>query len=478
MAKSTAPIKFGTDGWRALISDEFTFGNVRVCTEAVCRLLKEQGLADQGLILGYDTRFNSQEFATEVARTAAGNGVKTYFSTEATPTPVVSFNVTSMKAGGAIIITASHNPGEWNGFKYKPSYGGSASPEVIARLESHISHILAQSGDSAIPIEEAVKSGLLHKMDFAPAYLTNLESMIDLEAIRSSGLRVVIDSMHGAGAHYLSSIIDGGPTTITELRADPDPSFPGMEQPEPIVQNLQPTVKVIKEGKFDVGLATDGDADRLGILDENGVFITTLQSFSLLCLHQLSIKKRRGPIVKSLTQSSMINRLGERYKVPVHTTQVGFKYLGPAMMQQDALAAGEESGGYAFRGNIPERDGIFSAMLFLELMVRTGRKPSELVQWLYEEVGPFYYDRWDVPLDPTRPLTFQKMINQPAPIQLAGLPVLSRDKMDGIYHSLEGDCWGLVRFSGTEPLVRLYAEADSPERVGAILSDMRNMLGP
>ena len=477
MTSNTTPIKFGTDGWRALIARDFTFASVRACAEGVCRLLREQGLADRGLVVGYDTRFGSPEFAADVAQAAAGNGVKVYLCNQVTPTPVVSFNVLDHKAGGAVVITASHNPGLWNGFKYKPEYAGSASPEIVERLEQHIADVLREGSDNAISLDAARQKGLLEKIEPAPSYLQNLGSIMDLDAIRNAGLRVAVDSMHGAGAGYISSLLNGGSTTVTDLRAERNPLFPGMDQPEPITQNLLPTAEAMRQGSFDVAIATDGDADRLGVLDEHGAFITTLQTFSLLCLHQLEVRGERGPLVKSLTQSGMVDRLGSLYEVPVHTTQVGFKYLGPVMMEVDALAAGEESGGYAFRGNIPERDGILSGLLFLELMVQTGKRPSELVEWIYEKTGPFHYDRWDVPLDPERPATLKGMLDQAPPETLAGLPVLRRDTLEGVYHALEGGYWGLVRFSGTEPLVRLYAEADSPERVQSVLGDMRGMLG-
>ncbi len=469
-------IKFGTDGWRALIARDFTFANVRACAEGVGRLLLEEGTAERGLVVGYDTRFGSPEFAAEVARVTTAQGIPTYLCDRVTPTPVVSYNIVHRHAAGGVVITASHNPAAWNGFKYKPSYGGSASPETIARLEAHIAAAATAAGDTP-PAAPSPRAGALEEFDPAPPYLENVAKTLDLSAIQGAGLRVAVDSMHGAGAGYLRRLLEGGRTSVTELRGEHNPLFPGMAQPEPIAPNLHGTIAAVRDGGFDVALATDGDADRLGVLDEQGEFLTTLQTFSLLCMHLLEVRGERGPLVKSLTQSGMVDKLGELYGVPVHTTPVGFKHLGPAMMGHDALAAGEESGGYAFRGNVPERDGLFSALLFLELMVRTSRRPSELVRWLSEKVGPHAYDRWDLPLDSGKGPSPQKLLAGAPPERLGGLRVQSRDSMDGVRYVLEQGYWGLVRFSGTEPLVRLYAEAESPDGVRAVLGDLRTLAG-
>ena len=473
MTSKPSTIKFGTDGWRALIAREFTFANVRACASGVCRLLAEDGASSRGLVVGYDTRFGSPEFAAEVASVAAAHGITAYLCDRVAPTPVVSFNVAHRGAGGGVVITASHNPGAWNGFKYKPSYGGSAPPGVIARLEQHIADALAEGADAAMPLGEARGRGLVVDYDPSPPYLENIARVLDLDAVRNAGVRLAVDSMHGAGAGYLAGLLEGGTTTVTEIRAERNPLFPGMAQPEPIASNLEPTSATVWHGGYDVALATDGDADRLGVLNEQGTFISTLQTFSLLCLHQLEVRGERGPLVKSLTQSAMIDKLGARYGVPVHTTQVGFKFLGSVMMREDALAAGEESGGYAFRGNIPERDGIFSALLFVEMMVRTGKRPSELVDWLTELVGPHYYDRLDVQLaEGVRPPSTTALAAA-VPERIAGLRVEGCETTDGARFVLEQGFWGLVRASGTEPLVRIYAEADSPERVQLLLAELK-----
>ena len=466
-------IRFGTDGWRALIARDYTFENVRICAAAVAAYLKEEGLGDRGAVVGYDTRFGSPEFAAEAAAVIAATGVPAFLSDQVSPTPVVSYSILHQRAGGGAIITASHNSGLWNGFKYKPDYAGSAPPEIVSRIEAHIDALQAAGGVDA-PGREAPRPQLV---DMTTPYLANLATAMDLEAIGSSGLRVGVDAMHGAGAGFFTAALAGTGANVQEMRAERNPAFPGMKQPEPIEPNLGPSIEAARAGRFDVVLANDGDADRLGVLDENGAFIDTLSTFSLLCLHQLDGKGLRGPIVRSLTQSAMVDKLAARYDVPVTVTPVGFKFVGPMMITEAAVAAGEESGGYAFRGNIPERDGIFSGLLFVELMVRTGKRASELVKLLFEQVGEHAYDRLDVDLAPDDPKPDTSTLAAKPPASIAGLRVTDTDTMDGVRYVLEDGFWGLIRPSGTEPLLRIYAEGDSPQRVAEMLQDLRGLAG-
>lgn len=471
---SNAPlIRFGTDGWRALIARDYTFENVRICAAAVAAYLKNEGLGDRGAVVGYDTRFGSPEFAAEVAAVIAASGIPTYLSEHVSPTPVVSYNILHHQAGGGVIITASHNSGLWNGFKYKPDYAGSAPPEIISQIERRIDALQAAGGVDA-PGREAPKAQIV---DMKGPYLANLARAIDLHAIGSAGLRIGVDAMHGAGAGYFSAALAGTGANVEEMRAERNPAFPGMRQPEPIEPNLGPSIEATRAGRFDVVLANDGDADRLGVLDENGTFIDTLSTFSLLCLHQLGNKGLRGPIVRSVTQSAMVDKLAALYDLPVDVTPVGFKFVGPTMITQDAVAAGEESGGYAFRGNIPERDGIFSGLLFVELMVRTGKRASELVKLLHEKVGEHAYDRLDVDLAPGDPKPDAHALAANPPSAIAGLRVTGTDTVDGALYMLESGFWGLIRPSGTEPLLRIYAEGDSPQRVTEMLQELRGLAG-
>ena len=471
-----AAIRFGTDGWRAIIGWEFTADNVRACARGVAAYLQKSGMASRGLVVGYDTRFASENFAAEVAQVTTGAGIHTLLCTQPAPTPVVSYNIVHRGAGGGAIITASHNPPQWNGFKYKPEYGGSASPEVVEALEEEIAATLHEEAPS-LPLAEARKQGLLTDIDPAPLYLARIGQLADLQAIRNSGLNVVVDAMFGAGAGYLPQILAGGTVQATELHGERNPIFPGMAQPEPVAHNLTDLSEAMVSQGADVGIALDGDADRVGLVDEHGRFISTLQTFALMALYLLEVRGERGPLVKSITMTGMIYKLGQLYDVPVYETPVGFKYIGPLMMEKEALAGGEESGGYGFRGHIPERDGILSGLYLLDLMVKTGKRPSELVDYLFSKVGPHFYERLDVPFAPERRAETEGRVASQQPDALAGKRVTARDEIDGTRFHLEGGAWALIRFSGTEPLLRIYAEAESPELVGRILEDARALAG-
>ncbi len=475
--KKPMAIKFGTDGWRGIIAEEFTFRNVRLCTQGTADFLREEGLDTKGLVIGYDTRFASEQFAAAVAEVSAANGIVTFLCDRAAPTPVVSYNVVTRGAGGGVVITASHNPPQWNGFKYKPSYGGSADPEVVAELEMYIGSAEVSGTFERMDLADAETQGLLTHIDPETTYLGHVSSLVDLGAIRDSGLTVITDSMYGAAAGYFPKLLEGGSTKVSELRGERNPAFPGMAQPEPISRNLEALLKAVPRESAQVGLATDGDGDRLGLVDEHGRFITTLQTFALLCLHQLEVLSRRGPLVRSITMTSMVDRLGEIYDVPVFDTPVGFKYLGPTMMKEDALLAGEESGGYAFRCSIPERDGILSGLMILEMIVKTGKTISELLEMLTDKVGPHHYDRWDLKFDARRRDEILARVKNASPPTLGGRPVESVDTRDGFRYVLEGGYWTLIRFSGTEPLIRIYAEGESPEQVETLLRETRAVAG-
>ena len=462
------PIKFGTDGWRGIIAQDFTFENVRACAQSVANYLKQAGLASRGLIIGYDTRFASEDFAAAAAEVVAGNGIKVYLCPKATPTPVISFGVLAKKAGGAIIITASHNPAIWNGFKYKTEQASSASPEITTQIEKNIAHALATGEVKDIPLAEALAQARVEYLDLAPIYFDQLARLIDLSQIRQARLKVIVDSMYGAGAGYFGKLLDGGAIKLTEINGERNPLFPGI-QPEPIEPNLAKlSAMVVGEGA-NVGLATDGDADRLGIMDEKGRFITQLQVFALLALYLLEVRGERGAIVKTITTTSMLYRLGEIFNVPVYETLVGFKYVAPVMLAENALIGGEESGGYGFRGHVPERDGILAGLYFLDLMIKTGKTPSELLDYLYHKVGPHYYHRVDVEFPESERQVIIERIRSNAPGHIDGVKVVKTDTTDGFRFILADNSWLLIRFSGTEPVLRIYAETDSPERVKRLL---------
>ena len=461
----TTDIRFGTDGWRALIAEDFTFENVARCAQGLSLHLKEFGTAGQGLVVGYDTRFLSPEFAETVAAVCAAQGIKVYLADKPAPTPVLSYNVLHHQAGGAAIITASHNPGQWNGFKFKPEYAGSATQEITDRLEGFIAQVATGPTYNAA---EGRDSGLIVDLEPRGPYMERIASLVDLDVIKGAGLDVVVDSMYGAGGGYLPALLSGGKTTVSELHGSRNPAFPGMEQPEPIAHNLNEVTSLIAANGASIGIALDGDADRVGIIDEHGRFVTTLDTFSILAQYLLEQKQQRGAIVKGVTSSIALNKLGEAYGVDVHEMRVGFKNIGPKMSEVDALMGGEESGGFAFRGHIPERDGILSGLYFLEYMASTGDTPTRLLQRLTDKVGPHSFHRRDIAFKATDQERILEMVSAPGLAEIGGVPILDTDTIDGRRFHVE-DGWLAVRFSGTEPLLRIYAEAATPELVTALL---------
>jgi phosphomannomutase len=475
MTNKEIPIKFGTDGWRAVIAEDFTFQNVRYCAHGVAAYLKEAGLAGRGLVIGYDTRFASERFAAATAEVVAAHGIKVYLSPDPAPTPVISYAVTAHRAGGGVVITASHNPGEYNGFKFKDEHGSSAPDEITARIVAHLETAWKSGKVDRLPLAGAQQKGLVAMTDLKPVYMEQINRLVDLPRLRSAGLDIVIDPMYGAGHGYLAGALAGGTTACHEIHAERNPLFPGLH-PEPIMPHLSELADAVRERRAAVGLATDGDADRNGIMDEHGNFINQLQVYALLALYLLEVRGERGALVKTLTTTSMAYKLGELYDVPVIETPVGFKYVAPVMVKENAIFGGEESGGYGYRGHVIERDGILSNLYFLDFMVRTGKTPSELIDYLYSKVGPHYYKRVDIKFpEEKRTAIIEKVKHAPSVID--NVKVARVDTADGFRFVLEDTTWLLVRFSGTEPLLRIYAETDSPERADRLLAIGRDIAG-
>ena len=468
-------ISFGTDGWRAIIAEDFTFANVRACAQGVADYLKNEKLTDRCLVIGYDTRFASEDFAAASAEVIAANGISVYLTSCTAPTPVLSYAITALSAAGGIIITASHNPGKWNGFKYKDSSGASAPGAIVEAIEKLANDALSSSAIKHIPLEQGIAQGLIKTIDPFPMYRDHISKLIDINALSMAKLKVIDDSMFGAGIGYFKKLFQGGSIDLIEINGNRNPLFPGMQQPEPITKNLTTLSTTVRNMKADVGIANDGDADRIGIVDEHGTFLNPHQVFALLVLYLLEVRKERGPIVKSLCATTMLYDLGKQFDVPVYETKVGFKYVAPVMVEKDALIGGEESGGYGFRGNVPERDGILAGLYFLDLMVKTGKTPSQLVSYLFSKVGPHYYDRIDHHLSGQ---DNRELLKKLGPVDtLAGYKVARLDTVDGFRYVLDDGSWLLIRFSGTEPLVRIYAEAKSQEQVEQLLMSGKKMLG-
>jgi phosphomannomutase len=476
MSQPPLKIQFGTDGWRAIIAEDYTFDNVRSCAEGVARYLEKAGLAGRGVVIGYDTRFASEDFAAASAEVVAAHDIKVYLFDSAAATPVACHAILDKGAGGAIVITASHNPGAYNGFKYKPEYAGSAPPEVVEALEAEIDAGQLDGTPRRLAIEAGIDAGLIQRFDPRPAYDAQIARLLDLDRIRSAGINLVFDAMHATGAGVYERLFGGGATRILELRGERNPAFPGMSSPEPIARNLTALSETVVNGGADIGLAADGDADRLGVVDEHGSFIDQLQTYALLCYYLLEYRGARGPIIRSITSTRMIDRLGELYGVPVHETPVGFKFLGPKMMETQAIAAGEESGGYAFAQHLPERDGCFAGLLLLDLLARSGKSPSQLVQELYGKVGEHFYDRLDVHLHEDQREKAIARVATASPDMIAGRRVLRRDAPDGYRFEFDGG-WLLIRPSGTEPLLRIYTEATDISLVRPILESGREIAG-
>jgi len=470
----THSIIFGTDGWRGSIAEDYTFANVRRCTQGFADYLLNLGKKGEWVIVGHDKRFLSENFARAVAEVLAGNGLKVYLTMEATPTPVIAYAVVDKKAVGAVNITASHNPPIDNGFKVRNEFGGAIAPEGLKEIERLIPATEEQA--KRLPFAKAQDQGLVEIFDASTNYITHIKKLIDLEPIRKAGLKIVVDAMWGNGAGWFTRLLSGDKTEVIEIHDQRNPIFPEMKRPEPIQPNIDVGLKTVVDLKGDILLITDGDADRVGVGDENGVFVNQLQVYALLAYYLLEVRQQRGPIVKTLSTTSMLEKLGKIYGVPVYETGVGFKYVAPKMLETNAMIGGEESGGYAFRGNVPERDGILAGLYMLDFMVKLNKKPSELLKLLFDTVGAHYYDRVDTPFSGDRK-DREEMILSAKPRTIGGLDVTGLDTTDGFKFCLEDGGWLLIRFSGTEPIMRVYCETTHSENVEAILKDGLRIAG-
>lgn len=467
-------IKFGTDGWRGEIAEDYTFDNVRRASQGFASYLLEKGNEGKWVIVGYDKRFHSENFAATVAEVLAGNGLNVYLTDGATPTPVIAYAVVDKKACGAVNVTASHNPPTDNGFKVRDENGGAIDPEGLIRIEALIPDSVQDVKRKSI--KEAVEDKSVVYFDAGESYFTHVQKFVDIQKIKDAGLIVLVDPMWGNGAGWFTKLLGGGKTKIIEIHNERNPSFPEMKRPEPIRPNIDVGLKATVENKADVLLITDGDADRCGIGDENGEFVNQLRVYALLAYYLLEFRGERGDIVKTLSTTTMLNKLGKIYDVPVHETGVGFKYVAPKMMETNALIGGEESGGYAFRDNVPERDGILGGLYFLDFMVRTGKKPTELLKTLFDKVGEHFYDRIDTPFSGDRKMREQKILDA-KPETIGGLKVTELVTVDGFQFKLEDGGWLLIRFSGTEPIMRVYCETTHEDKVQAILDDGLRIAG-
>ena len=479
-AATPAPttIVFGTDGWRARVADEYTFENVRRCADGVAQYVVDRGEQAKGVVVAYDRRFASEHFAMAAAEILLARDIPVAFGVRAVPTQMSSYEVVQRGAAAGIVITASHNPWTDNGFKVKAPTGAAAGPEILAVLEAQI----ARNGGVVLPrrpFADAEAAGLVERFDPFEGYERFVRRTVDLEALRAANVHVLVEPLWGSGAGWISRLLAGGRIRVTEIHQERNPYFGGVN-PEPIRPNVDEALGMFAGGGFDLGLLLDGDADRAGAADEHGTFIHQLQVTGLLMYYLAEHRGWRDPVVVSVNNTSMAERLGERFGIAVHETAVGFKFIGPRMIETGAMMGAEESGGFGFGMHLPERDGIYADLLLLDLFLRekaAGRWPvSRALEHFHEIAGPSFYRRIDVHVERADyPAVKRRLLvdlREQAPTELAGEPVartVALDTNDGFKFFTADGSWLLVRASGTEPLVRVYTEATSAQAREAML---------
>jgi phosphomannomutase len=465
------PIKFGTDGWRAVIADDFTFANLGRVAQATVRWLKKRYGETPRVVLGHDTRFMGREFAEHVARIFGTQGISVRFADTFTTTPAISWATKHFGCNAGIVITASHNPPKYNGFKIKADFGGPAPPELIAEVEQELS---SAEPPSVLPtFDDLVSDGPIELIDLNSAYLNLLREKLDIEGI-ARNLKIAHDAMFGAAQGLVSRLL--GHDRVVELHCDFNPGFHG-QSPEPIERNLQALAEVVVREKCDLGLANDGDADRIGLFDETGRFVTSHEILALLVKYLHKEQGLKGDVIKTFSTTHLLEKMGQAYGLRVETTPIGFKHIAKEMVQRDVLVGGEESGGIAVKGHIPERDGIYIGLLIAEMLVRRGQKLSALVQELYEEFGPHFTYRIDLHTTEDKKQSALRQLRERGGLQeVAGDAVREVQTLDGFKHITDRG-WVLVRPSGTEPLLRVYAEAPSPQLAEAYVHSAVEQLG-
>ena len=474
------PIHFGTDGWRAVISDTFTFHNLRlvgqaiadaVCSEHWLNGAMTDMLVDPlKMVVGYDTRFLSDRYAVDMARVLAANGYTVFLSQSDAPTPVISFAVRQLGAIGGVMITASHNAPRYNGVKLKAAYGGSALPEQCRRVEIYLNDNEERGrGPNQMDFEQAREAGLIQRFNPLPAYYDHIRKLINFDLIAEHPQRVVVDSMYGSGRGVIKGILQGTGCEVQEIRAELNPGFGGVH-PEPISRYLGALASAISTGMGDMGLVTDGDADRIGAMDGRGNFVDPHKIMALSLRYLVEKRGWRGPVIRTVSTTSMIDRLAERYGLTMHETPVGFNHIADYMLKGDVLIGGEESGGISFHGHIPEGDGIIMGLLLLEIVANSGVTLYELVEDLLKEVGPAFYQRTDLRLShPVAKQAMSKVLVDDAPAEIGGEKVTEISTLDGVKYLISDGSWLLIRPSGTEPVLRVYAEGRSAQMVQALL---------
>ncbi|NOY99380.1 MAG: phosphoglucomutase/phosphomannomutase family protein [Chloroflexi bacterium] len=475
------PIHFGTDGWRAVISDSFTFANLRMVTQAIADAVASTHWDKSGnggpapdpkkIVIGFDTRFLSDRYAGEAARVLAANGYTVYLTQADAPTPAISYAVKNLNAIAGLVLTASHNAPRYNGIKLKASYGGSALPEQCRRVEVYINDNEERArGPNLMDFSKARELGLIQKFNPLPAYYDHLRTLIDSDLIADDPQNFVVDSMYGSGRGAIKGFLQGTGCEIAEIRNKLNPGFGGVH-PEPIGKNLGALASAVSTGMGDFGLATDGDADRIGAMDGRGNFVDPHKIMALAIRHLVEKRGWTGAVVRTVSTTRMIDRLAKRYGLTLYETPVGFNHIADYMMSEDVLLGGEESGGISFKGHIPEGDGVLMGLLIVE-MVAAARKPLyDLVEDLLDDVGPAHYQRSDLRLKrPVAKAEMTEYLTKQAPAKIGEQKVVEISTSDGVKYILADDSWLLIRPSGTEPVLRVYAEGRSKEMVKSLLA--------
>ena len=466
-------IKFGTDGWRGILAEDFTFDNVRLVARAAGRYVLAQGMAERGLVVAYDTRFLSERFAGETAELLAKMGIPVYLTRRPTPTPVAAYAILLYRTAGAVVFTASHNPPEYNGFKFIPHYAGPALPHITAEIEENIRAILAGKGETPAGGTGAAD---ITGIDPYPDYARHLSSVVDLAAIGRAGLKVVVDPMYGAGAGYLEDVLAGAGAKVESIHSYRDPLFGGT-LPEPTAKSLAELSGRVAQGGADLGLALDGDADRFGIVDRGGSYVSPNQFLPVLLHHLLAARGMRGPVARTVATTHLLDTLAAASGLEVFETPVGFKYIGQCLLERGAVLGGEESGGLSVRGHVPEKDGILAGLLAAEVVAVHQKGLFELLGEIHGRFGRAVSERIDVHTSLEEKERVLARLKTLRPDALAGKKVVRTLTVDGLKLVLEGGAWVLVRPSGTEPLFRVYTEAPSEEEMAAVQQDFLKKTG-
>ncbi len=459
-------IKFGTDGWRGLIGEDFSFANVRRVAAAIAQYIRKESSPTSGLVVGYDTRFLSPEAAQVVAEEVAAAGIPVFLADRPTPTPAVSYAVVARRTSGGIVITASHNPYRWNGVKFKAAYGGSASPDIMTRIENHLGKVIRTGART-----RRAKDAMIERVDLTGPYLEKLKTLVHLDRIQASGMQFVIDPLYGAARGCLARLFEEASITCREIHSKHNPLFPGLN-PEPIEPHIAGLRQAVIEAGYDAGFATDGDADRIGAIDRDGTFVDSHKIFSILLRHLTEDLGMRGEVVKTFSTTQMVDKLARKHGLPLHITPIGFKHICDLMLKRDVLIGGEESGGIAVKGHLPERDGILNSLLLAQVMAARGQSLGGLIRELNQEFGPHEYDRVDLEIDLEAAHRIVVQVAGGKIKSVGGLEVTSIQDLDGAKLCFGETAWLLVRASGTENLIRLYAEAPTREQVNALLGEM------